>query len=47
MNEARQVYDYVKSAAKTTPGLKPVADQLAQRFQHASAATAAPVAAKP
>jgi hypothetical protein len=29
MGEARQVYDYVKSAVKATPGLKPVADQLA------------------
>jgi hypothetical protein len=38
MNEARQVYDYVKSAAKNTPGLKPVADQLGERFQHTSAA---------
>jgi uncharacterized phage infection (PIP) family protein YhgE len=38
MNEARQVYDYVKAAVKTTPGLKPVADQLAERFQRTSAA---------
>jgi hypothetical protein len=45
MGEARQVYEYVKSAAKTTPGLKPVADQLAERFQHSSAAkTPAPPA---
>jgi hypothetical protein len=33
MNEATQVYSYVKSAAKTTPGLRPVADQLGERFQ--------------
>jgi hypothetical protein len=33
MNEASQVYNYVKTAAKTTPGLKPVADQLGERFQ--------------
>ena len=33
MNEANQVYSYVKSAAKITPGLKPVADQLGERFQ--------------
>ncbi len=36
MNEATQVYNYVKAAAKTTPGLKPVADQLGERFQKAS-----------
>nr|VFK13799.1 MAG: hypothetical protein BECKLPF1236A_GA0070988_1009410 [Candidatus Kentron sp. LPFa]VFK29580.1 MAG: hypothetical protein BECKLPF1236C_GA0070990_1009010 [Candidatus Kentron sp. LPFa] len=28
MQEATQVYNYVKTAAKTTPGLKPIADQL-------------------
>lgn len=42
MNEATQVYNYVKTAAKTTPGLKPVADQLGERFQkagHAKPAT--------
>ncbi len=33
MNAATQVYNYVKAAAKTTPGLKPVADQLGERFQ--------------
>jgi hypothetical protein len=38
MGEARSVYDYVKSAVKATPGLKPVADQLGERFQHASTA---------
>lgn len=46
MNEARSVYEYVKSAAKTTPGLKPVADQLGERFQHASAAKPASTPAK-
>jgi hypothetical protein len=45
MSEAAQVYQYVKAAAKTTPGLKPVADQLGDRFQHSSAAKAAPAAA--
>nr|VFJ93493.1 MAG: hypothetical protein BECKLFY1418A_GA0070994_103213 [Candidatus Kentron sp. LFY] len=35
MEEATQVYNYVKTAAKTTPGLKPVADQLGQRFKKA------------
>ena len=38
MSGARQVYDYVKAAVKTTPGLKPVADQLGERFQKTSAA---------
>ena len=37
MNEATQVYTYVKAAAKTTPGLRPVADQLGERFQKANA----------
>lgn len=47
MKEATQVYNYVKAAAATTPGLKPVADQLGQRFQKASTAPApAPAAAK-
>nr|VFJ59008.1 MAG: hypothetical protein BECKFW1821B_GA0114236_10454 [Candidatus Kentron sp. FW] len=35
MREGTQVYDYVKTAAKTTPGLKPIADQLAGRFKKA------------
>lgn len=46
MNDARKVYDYVKAAVKDTPGLKPVADQLGERFQHASAAKSAPALAK-
>lgn len=33
MQEAMQVYIYVKAAAKITPGLKPVAEQLSERFQ--------------
>jgi uncharacterized phage infection (PIP) family protein YhgE len=33
MQQATQVYNYVKTAAKTTPGLKPVAEQLGARFQ--------------
>jgi uncharacterized phage infection (PIP) family protein YhgE len=33
MQQASQVYNYVKTAAKTTPGLKPVAEQLGERFQ--------------
>ena len=37
MQEATQTYNYVKAAAKTTPGLKPVADQLGERFPKASA----------
>jgi hypothetical protein len=35
MQEASQVYAYVKTAAKATPGLKPVAAQLGERFQKA------------
>lgn len=36
MQEATQVYNYVKTAAKTTPGLKPIADQLGEQFQKTS-----------
>ena len=46
MSEAANVYNYVKAAAKKTPGLKPVANQLDQRFQKASAAPAAKPAVK-
>ena len=46
MCEATDVYNYVKAAAKKTPGLKPIADQLGQRFQKASAAPAATPPAK-
>ena len=46
MNEASQVYNYVKAAAKNTPGLKPVADQLGERFQKASTPKPAPSAPK-
>jgi hypothetical protein len=35
MEQAIQVYSYVKTAAKATPGLKPVAAQLGERFQRA------------
>ena len=38
MGEATDVYNYVKAAAKKTPGLKPVADQLGERFQKVKAA---------
>jgi hypothetical protein len=36
MQSATQTYQYIKTAAKTTPGLKPAADQLGERFQRAS-----------
>lgn len=36
MAEATQVYNYVKTAAKTSPGLKLLADQLGESFQKAS-----------
>ena len=45
MKEATQVYNYVKAAVANTPGLKPVADQLGQRFQKASASQPAPAPA--
>lgn len=45
MNEATQIYNYVKAAAKTKPGLKPVADQLGERFQKASPQKTAPAMA--
>jgi len=35
MQQSIQVYEYVKTASKTTPGLKPVAEQLGERFQKA------------
>jgi len=35
MQQATQVYTYIKAAAKMTPGLKPVAQQLGERFQRA------------
>lgn len=47
MKEATQTYNYVKAAAESTPGLKPVADQLGERFSKSSPAQpAATVAAK-
>jgi hypothetical protein len=33
MRQAMQAYEYFKTASKTTPGLKPVVDQLAERFK--------------
>jgi hypothetical protein len=33
MQQATQVYNYVKAAARNTPGLKPLAEQLGERFQ--------------
>lgn len=35
MQQAIQAYSYIKTAAKATPGLKPVAEQLGERFQRA------------
>jgi hypothetical protein len=37
-----QVYKYVQAAVKTTPGLKPVADQLGERFKKAQTPPATP-----
>jgi hypothetical protein len=36
MQAASQVYNYTKAAAKTTPGLRPIAEQLGERFQKVS-----------
>jgi hypothetical protein len=36
IQQATQVYNYVKTASKTEPGLKPVAAQLGERFRKAS-----------
>lgn len=36
MQGAITTYNYAKAASKTTPGLKPVAEQLGARFQKAS-----------
>ena len=33
MQAATQTYSYVKAGAKNTPGLKPIAEQLGQRFK--------------
>ena len=42
MQAATQSYQYIKTASKTTPGLKPLADQLAVRFQRESPPTSQP-----
>lgn len=36
MTQATDVYNYVKRAARSTPGLKPLAQQLGEQFQRAS-----------
>jgi hypothetical protein len=33
MNSSLTVYDYIKTAAKNTPGLRAIADQLGERFK--------------
>ena len=42
MRQATQVYNYVKEAAKTTPGLKPLADQLGEEYQKARKGSESP-----
>lgn len=42
---ANKFYKYVQSAAPTTPGLKPLLDELAKAFERASKAAAAAAAA--
>lgn len=39
MQQATQVYTYIKAATKTTPGLKPIAEQLGERFKRAGKQT--------
>jgi len=35
MKEATQVYKFAQASAETTPGLKPIVEQLGERFQRA------------
>ena len=42
MQQATLVYNYVKTAAKNTPGLKPIAEQLGEGFQKARKAKEPP-----
>lgn len=42
IQEGSQVYKYVQAGAKTTPGLKTVADQLGERFKRAGKKTKLP-----
>ena len=46
MTDSLTVYDYIKTAAKKTPGLKAIADQLGERFK-ATRAKAAKEASVP
>ena len=39
MQQAMQTYEYVKTAAKTTPGLRPVAEDLGERFKKSGGST--------
>jgi hypothetical protein len=41
LGEALQVYSYVQTAAPVTPGLKPIAEQLQERFKRQSGKKAA------
>jgi hypothetical protein len=40
MTSSLTVYDYVKTAAKKTPGLKTIAEQLGERFKAIKGRTA-------
>jgi hypothetical protein len=42
MQQASQVYSYVKTAARLTPGLKPVVEQLGERFRRTGKSKKAP-----
>ena len=42
MRQAIQTYDYVKTGAKTEPGLKTLADELGERFKKGGGSTPTP-----
>ena len=44
MREAMQTYEYVKTGAKTNPGLKTLADELGERFKKSGSSTPPPPA---
>jgi hypothetical protein len=42
MGQAMQTYEYVKTGAKTNPGLKTIADELGERFKKSGGSTPPP-----
>jgi hypothetical protein len=47
MRQGMQVYEFVKTGAKTTPGLKPIAEELGKRFQKSGGTIKPPVPKTP